>query len=99
MALFNIGLTYGFTSLGHQAGLLLPAAYLPVASEPASPFYSPATGIFIVLSVVFALGFLATRAEPALQVRERGRNSLISVVLPPRYPTRCSTLLTIHPIL
>ena len=30
MILFNIGLTYGFTALGNQAGTLLPAAYLKV---------------------------------------------------------------------
>ena len=28
MTLFNIGLTYGFTALGDQSGLLLPAAFL-----------------------------------------------------------------------
>jgi hypothetical protein len=28
MTLFNIGLIYGFTSLGDQSGLLLPAAFL-----------------------------------------------------------------------
>ena len=67
MMLFNIGLSYGFTSLGHQAGLLLPAAFLTTPDEPASPFYPPAQGIAILVSVVFALGFLATRAEPALQ--------------------------------
>ena len=28
MIAFNIGLTYGFTALGDQAGNLLPAAYI-----------------------------------------------------------------------
>jgi hypothetical protein len=28
MTLFNIGLIYGFTSLGDQSGLLLPSAFL-----------------------------------------------------------------------
>ena len=66
--LFNIGLFFGFTALGNQAGVLLPAAYIATTAEAGSPFYSPASGLAIILSVVFALGFLATRAEPALQV-------------------------------
>jgi hypothetical protein len=32
MTLFNIGLTYGFTSLGDQSGLLLPSAFLETST-------------------------------------------------------------------
>ncbi|KXZ45044.1 hypothetical protein GPECTOR_59g652 [Gonium pectorale] len=68
MIMFNIGLTYGFTALGDQAGTLLPAAYLEVDGEPKSPYYSYAGGIVLVMVVAFSLGFMATRAEPALRV-------------------------------
>lgn len=40
MTLFNIGLTYGFTSLGNQTGNLLPSAYLNIKTEPGSPVYN-----------------------------------------------------------
>jgi hypothetical protein len=39
-----------------------------VADIPKSPFYSSASGITIVMFVIFGLGFLATGAEPALNV-------------------------------
>lgn len=68
MILFSIGLTYGFTSIGDQVGTLLPAAFLEVLEEPASPYYSYGSGVFIALGTMFALGFMATRAEPALNV-------------------------------
>lgn len=34
MILFNIGLTYGFTALGNQTGMTLPAAFLKLPYEP-----------------------------------------------------------------
>jgi hypothetical protein len=34
MILFNIGLTYGFTALGNQTGMTLPAAFLQLPYEP-----------------------------------------------------------------
>lgn len=37
MIAFNIGLTYGFTSLGNQTGILLPAAYLTVRRSRVVP--------------------------------------------------------------
>eukprot|EP00967_Tisochrysis_lutea_P128556 scaffold219946_cov30-Tisochrysis_lutea.AAC.2 len=46
--LFNLGLTYGFTALGNQAGTLLPAAYLSVEDEAKSPYYDYIGGIFLV---------------------------------------------------
>eukprot|EP00197_Chlamydomonas_leiostraca_P002188 CAMPEP_0202858004 /NCGR_PEP_ID=MMETSP1391-20130828/714_1 /ASSEMBLY_ACC=CAM_ASM_000867 /TAXON_ID=1034604 /ORGANISM="Chlamydomonas leiostraca, Strain SAG 11-49" /LENGTH=800 /DNA_ID=CAMNT_0049536869 /DNA_START=238 /DNA_END=2641 /DNA_ORIENTATION=- len=71
MILFNLGLTYGFTALGDQAGTMLPAAYLEVPGIPRSPYYGYVGGIFLVEVIVFVLGILATRAEPALLVLGR----------------------------
>jgi hypothetical protein len=68
MMLFNMGLTWGFTSLGDTSGKLLPSAYMATSDEPESPYYAMEPGIAIVLVTVFTLGFLATRAEPALRV-------------------------------
>jgi Protein of unknown function (DUF1538) len=66
--LFNIGLSNGFTPLGRQAGGLLPAAYLQVPHVEDSPRYPVGGGVFLVLFIIFVLGFVATRAEPALAV-------------------------------
>lgn len=66
--LFNLGLTYGFTSIGDQVGQLLPASFLEVEGEAGSPYFSYAGGIALTLTSTFILGFLATRAEPALNV-------------------------------
>ncbi|KAG2443441.1 hypothetical protein HXX76_001799 [Chlamydomonas incerta] len=71
MIAFNIGLTYGFTALGDQAGTLLPAAYMAIPGEPKSPYYSFVGGIILIMAVTFSLGFMATRAEPALRVLGR----------------------------
>ena len=68
MAIFNVGLTYGFTSIGDQVGMLLPSSFFAVEAEPGSPFYSFSGGVSITIFTVFSLGFLATRAEPALNV-------------------------------
>ncbi|KAF5832814.1 hypothetical protein DUNSADRAFT_11187 [Dunaliella salina] len=76
MILFNLGLTYGFNALGNQAGTLLPAAYLDVEQEAKSPYYDYIGGIFLVEIIIFLLGILATRAEPALNVLGRTVESL-----------------------
>jgi len=68
MMLFNMGLTWGFTSLGDMSGSLLPSAFMQTADEPGSPYYAEEIGIVITLVTVWTLGFLATRAEPALRV-------------------------------
>jgi len=68
MTLFNIGLSFGFTALGDQSGVLLPSAFLETSSFPGSPYYAKGPGIAIVMVTIFVLGFLATRAEPALRV-------------------------------
>lgn len=51
-----------------QVGTLLPSAFIDIEDEPDSPFYSVGPGIIIALGTMFALGFMATRAEPALNV-------------------------------
>ncbi|KAI3426322.1 hypothetical protein D9Q98_008695 [Chlorella vulgaris] len=71
MIVFNIGLTYGFTALGNQTGTTLPAGFLRVSYFPDSPVYSYAGGLILTIVVIFFLGILATRAEPALNVLGR----------------------------
>lgn len=71
MIMFNEGLTYSFTKLGDQTGLTLPAAFLQLPEFPKSPYYSYAGGLILVLVVIFVLGVLATKAEPALNVLGR----------------------------
>lgn len=68
MAFFNIGLTYGFTSIGDQVGQVLPSAFMEVPKVPDSPVFGIGAGITITIATVFILGVLATRAEPALNV-------------------------------
>ena len=38
MILFNIGLSWAFTSLGNQVGQLLPTSFMKVEGEEGSPF-------------------------------------------------------------
>ena len=71
MIMFNEGLTYSFTKLGDQTGSTLPAAFLKLPNFPKSPYYSYAGGLILVLVVVFLLGVLATKAEPAHNVLGR----------------------------
>ena len=52
----------------NQVGMLLPAAFITTPRQPDSPFYSYGLGVTIALGTMFALGVLATRAEPALNV-------------------------------
>lgn len=68
MIAFNEGLAYAFTKLGSQTGEVLPGAFLEVEAVPGSPLYGYAGGLILVLVVVFFIGVLATRAEPALIV-------------------------------
>jgi hypothetical protein len=71
MILFNLGLTYSFTKLGDQTGITLPAAFAKVPQFEKSPYYSYAGGLILDFVVIFILGVLATRAEPALNVLGR----------------------------
>jgi len=68
MICFNLGLHFGFTSLGDQVGMLLPAAFLKTGDVEDSPLYPQAGGVAIALGTMFTLGVFATRAEPALNV-------------------------------
>jgi hypothetical protein len=66
MCLFNIGLTYGLSSLGGSAGSLVPAAFMEIPGADGSPLYRYAVGVTIALVFALILGFGATIAEPAL---------------------------------
>ncbi len=66
MMLFNVGLDYGLTPLGGQAGGMVPAAFAPFQAVQGSPLYPYWTGIGIALLFALLLGFGATVAEPAL---------------------------------
>jgi hypothetical protein len=66
MCIFNLGLTYGLSKLGANAGGLVPMAFMEVAGAPASPLYVYAVGLTLALAFAWFLGFGATLAEPAL---------------------------------
>jgi hypothetical protein len=66
MCLFNIGLTYGLSTLGGSAGSLLPAAFMEIPGADGSPLYRYGVGVTIALVFALILGFGATIAEPAL---------------------------------
>jgi hypothetical protein len=65
---FNLGLTYGLSSLGEQTGRLLPAAFLAVSDVPDSPFYVYAGGVAVLVVFALVLGVLTTVAEPGMLV-------------------------------
>lgn len=66
MIIFTIGLRFGLSLLGNQAGSMLSAAFAAVEGVHFSPLYSWATGIAIAFIFAWLLGFGATVAEPAL---------------------------------
>ena len=66
MCIFNIGLTYGLSKLGGNAGGMVPAAFMEVYGIENSPMYVYAVGLVIALAFAWFLGFGATVAEPAL---------------------------------
>jgi len=66
MAVFNMGLAFGLTPLGNEAGGMLPAAFTAQPAVPGSPLYPEAAGFGLVLLFAALLGFGATVAEPAL---------------------------------
>jgi hypothetical protein len=66
MCIFNVGLTYGLSKLGGNAGSLVPAAFMEINAVERSPFYGYATGLTVAIVFAWILGFGATIAEPAL---------------------------------
>ena len=66
MCIFNLGLTYGLSKLGGNAGGLVPMAFMEVSGMPKSPIYVYAVGLTLALAFAWFLGFGATLAEPAL---------------------------------
>ncbi len=66
MIVFNLGLTYGLSSLGQQSGSIIPAAFTQIESVDVSPIYSFEVGLLIAFVFAWCLGFGATLAEPAL---------------------------------
>lgn len=66
MCIFNLGLTYGLSMLGGNAGSLVPAAFMEIISVDDSPIYPYRAGLIIALLFAWILGFGATVAEPAL---------------------------------
>ncbi len=66
MIIFNLGLTYGLSKLGGNAGALVPTAFMEVTGQPDSPIYHYGVGLSLALLFAWVLGFGATFAEPAL---------------------------------
>ena len=66
MCIFNLGLTYGLSKLGANAGGLVPTAFMEVSGVTESPLYAYAVGLSLALVFAWFLGFGATLAEPAL---------------------------------
>lgn len=66
MIIFNLGLTYGLSKLGGNAGGLVPTAFMEVNGQPDSPIYHYSVGLSLALLFAWVLGYGATLAEPAL---------------------------------
>jgi len=76
MCVFNIGLKYGLSSLGEQAGNVIPGSFanitlpeslrMPGEDGQYGPLYGSFWGIIIAGLFAWILGFGATLAEPAL---------------------------------
>ena len=66
MCTFSLGLTYGLSYIGAQAGGLVPAAFAQIDSVTGSPLYGLVVGVGTALTFAWVLGFGATLAEPAL---------------------------------
>lgn len=78
MITFSLGLSYGLSALGEQAGRFVPAAFAPLPSLPGSPLYSPSFGLVLALVFAWILGFGATVAEPALNAMGAAVETLTS---------------------
>lgn len=78
MCIFNIGLTYGLSMLGGNAGSLVPAAFMEISNVDDSPIYPYRAGLIIALVFAWILGFGATVAEPALNALGKTAEELTS---------------------
>jgi hypothetical protein len=66
MCIFNLGLTYGLSKLGGNAGSLVPGAFMEITAVDRSPIYAYTVGLAVAIAFAWFLGFGATVAEPAL---------------------------------
>jgi hypothetical protein len=66
MCIFNLGLTYGLSMLGSNAGTLVPTAFMAIEGVAGAPLYEFGVGLTLALAFAWFLGFGATIAEPAL---------------------------------
>ena len=66
MCIFNVGLTYGLSKLGANAGGLVPSAFMDIEAVERSPLYVYSVGLTVAILFAWCLGFGATIAEPAL---------------------------------
>ena len=66
MCIFNLGLTYGLSKLGSNAGSLVPGAFMEIGAVSRSPIYVYSVGLAVAIAFAWFLGFGATIAEPAL---------------------------------
>jgi hypothetical protein len=76
MCVFNIGLKYGLSALGEQAGNVIPGSFanitlpeslrMPGEDGKYGPLYGGFWGVLIACLFAWILGFGATLAEPAL---------------------------------
>lgn len=84
MCIFNLGLTYGLSKLGSEAGELVPTAFMEVSGVSASPIYVYSVGLTLALAFAWILGFGATLAEPALNALGHTTESLTNGVFKKR---------------
>jgi hypothetical protein len=84
MCIFNLGLTYGLSKLGSNAGSLVPSAFMDLPSVEDSPIYRYRAGLIIALVFAWILGFGATVAEPALNALGMTAEQLTSGVFKKR---------------
>ena len=80
MCIFNLGLTYGLSKLGGEAGSLVPIAFMETSGIEISPIYRYGVGLILALVFAWVLGFGATLAEPALNALGTTTESLTNGV-------------------
>ena len=80
MCIFNLGLTYGLSKLGGDAGGLVPIAFMEIPGIEISPIYRYGVGLILALVFAWVLGFGATLAEPALNALGSTTESLTNGV-------------------